>query len=208
MKLKNCCKSRIFGVIGDGCSVCSLRSSHPAREEKHLHRRGGSEERNPQSPRGAHWRSISGWRQQSLQRDADGRSVVSVWSSEEGLELRSVLLEGQTSSAFKMCKSLRSYCSSSFPAVGDMDLSLSEFPSKVTSCLPLASLMLTTGSWWASPVNPVTGTSSLWMTWTPSRRLKRSWWPLCVKLQLPVSPWPDVRAKCNPEEIPALDIIE
>lgn len=60
-------------------------------------------------------------------------------------------------------------------------------PVKVILCLLSASLTLTTESWWASPVNPATDTSSSWTTWTPLRRLKRSWWPLYAKLLLPVS---------------------
>lgn len=58
---------------------------------------------------------------------------------------------------------------------------------KATLCLQLASLTPTTASWWASPVNPATDTSSLWTTWTPSRRSKRSWWPLCARPPQPVS---------------------
>lgn len=60
-------------------------------------------------------------------------------------------------------------------------------PVKVTSCLRSALLMPTTVSWWASPVNPATDTSSSWTTWTLSRRSKRSWWPLCVRQPRPVS---------------------
>lgn len=194
---------------------CAIRSGHPACEGKHLHGRGRGPEGNPQRPRGPHRRPIPGRRQQGFQGDADGRSELRSLCSDViqfGFQDcrrtgdqpqnkfltyilipydKCVLLQSDVNVCCYIMFWWRQLRVHILPLVVSMLKIMGFFvlslPVKATLCLPSASLMLTTGSWWASPANPATDTSSSWTTWTPSRWSRRSWWPLCARPPRPVS---------------------